>query len=424
MGSGFRFHRCIFWFFLVTAYWYSVFSFAASRIPVGVEVRDGGETIVSAGEKFELGFFSPQGSSFRYVGIWYYRIPVRTVVWVANRDRPISGDTGVLSVGDDGNLRITQGGGGEVVWSSNATAASSNSTAVLMDTGNLAILASENSRRVVWQSFDHPTDTYLPDMEVYMDAKGGERHVFTSWRTAADPSPGNFSMGVDPRGAPQIVIWEGANRRWRSGHFNGISFIGVTGVRAIYLFGFRLTNLGDGRLFFTYTPSDSSFVRFQINTEGVERQETWNNGSREWRLVQEHPVDECDGYNRCGPFGKCDRTDGMRCSCLEGFEINDEDEWNGGNFSGGCRRSTGLGCGVDGFKEVENVKLPDFVDYVGTEDLKGCERLCLQNCSCTGFAVVTGINCMIWTRDLVDVQRFVEGGNTLFLRLAASELGE
>lgn len=413
MGSSFR---SVFWLSLITSYCYIVFSSTASVIPKGLPVRDGGETVISGGEKFELGFFSPQGSRFRYVGIWYHGIAVQTVVWVANRERPLSGNDGVLTMADDGNLKITQRDG-EIVWSSNVTVASSNSTAVLMDTGNLAILASENSKRVLWQSFDHPTDTYLPDMEVHMDTKGGERRVFTSWRSAVDPSPGNFSMGVDPRGSPQIVIWEGTNRRWRSGHWNGLSFIGVTDVRTIYLSGFRLTNLGGGRLFFTYTPPDASFVKFQINWEGIERQETWNG---EWRLVQAHPVDECGRYNRCGPFGKCDRRDGTRCRCLEGFVIKDGDRW--------CTRRTGLQCGVDGgndgFWEVGSVKLPDFVDYVGLENAKECQHLCLQNCSCTAYAFVSGINCMIWTGDLLDVEQFVEGGNTLFLRLAASELGK
>lgn len=431
MGS---YYRCSFWFLLITGYYYSVFSSATSKIRKGELVRDGGESIISSGEKFALGFFSPQGSQFRYVGIWYQGLPVQSVVWVANRERPISGNGGALSIGDDGNLQITRGDG-EIVWSSNVTAASSNSTAVLMDTGNLVILASEDSKRVLWQSFDYPTDTYLPDMEVHMNARGGERRVFTSWKSVSDPSPGNYSMGVDPRGSPQIVIWEGADRRWRSGHWNGLTFIGVPDVKTVYLFGFRLSNQGDGNIYFTYTPTDESFVKFQLNWEGVERQETWNDEQEEWRLIQSHPSNECDLYNRCGPFGKCDRTDRMRCNCLEGFVINDPDQWSRGNWSGGCTRRAELECRgdegssvdageKDGFFQVENAKLPDFVDYVGLQSMKECQELCLHNCSCTAFAYVSGINCMIWTRDLVDVQQFVDGGNTLFVRLAYSELGE
>lgn len=434
MGSDFRCYRyMVLWCFLITGYCYSAFSFAASRITRGDSIREG-DTIISGGEKFALGFFRPQDSDFRYVGIWYYKVAVQSVVWVANRERPISGNGGVLTIGDDGNLMILQGD--QMVWSSNATVASSNSTAILMDTGNLVLRGSENSNRLLWQSFDHPTDTYLPDMQVHMNVHDGERRVFTSWRSAIDPSPGNYSMGVDPRGSPQIVIWEGSNRQWRSGHWNGLIFIGVPGVRAIYLFGFRLSNEGDGRLYFTYTPSNSSdLIKFQINSEGIERQQRWIDERKEWSVIQSHPVDECDRYNHCGPFGKCNEMDTPRCSCMEGFVPKDTDQWSRGNWSSGCMRRTELQCEednglsmedgtTDGFVQVENVKLPDFVDYVGLEDIKGCEKFCLQNCSCTAFAFVSGINCMMWNRDLVDVRQFVEGGSSLFIRLAHSELGK
>ena len=69
-------------------------------------ISDGdGETLLSAGKTFELGFFTPNGSSShqRYVGTWYYRLEPKTVVWVANRNDPLPDSTGVLSI-QDGNL--------------------------------------------------------------------------------------------------------------------------------------------------------------------------------------------------------------------------------------------------------------------------------------------------------------------------------
>lgn len=431
MGRDFGCHRCmIFWVFLITCYGYSVV--ANNNITRNHSIRDG-ETIVSTRGEFAFGFFSPRGSDSRYVGIWYNKVETQSVVWVANRERPISGKGGVVTIGDDGNLIITEGNG-QIVWSSNATVAASNSTAVLTDSGNLVLSATKNSKRPLWQSFNYPTDTYLPDMEIHMDIHGAEKRVFTSWKSASDPSPGNYSLGVDPRGSPQIVIWKGANRHWRSGHWNGLSFIGVPEVRTVYLFGFKLTNEGNGRVYFTYTPSDNSdLIKFQITWEGIERQERWSNQSNAWSLIQQHPVAECDWYNHCGAFGKCNN---QMCSCMEGFVPKDSNQWSRGNWSGGCMRRTELqrcaeGDGLssvedgkkDGFVQVENVKLPDFVDYVGNEDIEDCEKLCLHNCSCTAYAVVSGINCMMWSRDLVDVRQFGEGGNALFIRVAHSELG-
>ncbi|KAG8385659.1 hypothetical protein BUALT_Bualt03G0068200 [Buddleja alternifolia] len=198
-------------------------------------------------------------------------------------------------------------------------------------------------------------------------------------------------------------------------------------VTVNYLFGFKVNNDGDGRLSFTYTPSNrSNFIKFRVSWNGTERQESWIDGRREWDLIQSHPVDECDMYNRCGAFGKCNEMDLSKCSCMEGFVAKDS----------ACVRRKKLQCEEnnslyvedrgkkDGFVQIERVKLPDFVDYVGSQDVKECEKMCLDNCSCTAYAFDIGINCMIWNRDLVDVQQFGESGNTLFVRVAHSELAE
>ncbi|KAK0588839.1 hypothetical protein LWI29_006106 [Acer saccharum] len=50
----------------------------------------GDQTIVSAGGVFALGFFKPGNSSNYYIGIWYKKMSRQNVVWVANRDKPIS----------------------------------------------------------------------------------------------------------------------------------------------------------------------------------------------------------------------------------------------------------------------------------------------------------------------------------------------
>uniref|UniRef100_A0A8R7R5K2 non-specific serine/threonine protein kinase n=3 Tax=Triticum urartu TaxID=4572 RepID=A0A8R7R5K2_TRIUA len=87
----------------------------------------GNDTLVSAQGKFELGLFSPAGSSDGrlYLGIWYKNIPVQTVVWVANRVTPLSTVVSAeLRVSpDDGNLELVgptnASASPVVVWSSN-----------------------------------------------------------------------------------------------------------------------------------------------------------------------------------------------------------------------------------------------------------------------------------------------------------------
>ncbi|XP_075513764.1 G-type lectin S-receptor-like serine/threonine-protein kinase B120 [Primulina tabacum] len=439
MGSEFRNKADLLLLcFLITLFFLSELCSAADRIARGDSIKDG-DTMVSAGEKFALGFFSPdQDSGMRYVGIWYYKVTKETVIWVANRERPISGKDGVLTIGDDGNLIISNGNG-DMIWSSNIeTVASSNSTAVIMDTGNLVLEQNNASNQVVlWQSFDHPTDTYLPQMRLYMNVNGGEKRLFSSWKSSSDPAPGNYSMGVDPRGSPQIVIWEGAERKWRSGHWNRIIFTGIPEMRAAVFFGFQLSIEGGGNMYFTYTQSNSAdLIKFALNWEGIEITEKWDQGLQEWSLLQSHPGTDCDSYNRCGAYGICDAPNGVqRCTCVEAFEPSDKDQWNRGNWSGGCIRSTKLQCEEninttssegaksDSFVLAKNAKLPDFVDYVGSEDSTGCKNKCLENCSCTAYAFVSGINCMIWYRDLVDVELFAADGNDLFVRVAHLESG-
>jgi hypothetical protein len=57
-------------------------------------LRDNGQTLVSIGESFELGFFSPWTSTHRFIGIWFKDVSPQTVVWVANKDSPLSDSSG------------------------------------------------------------------------------------------------------------------------------------------------------------------------------------------------------------------------------------------------------------------------------------------------------------------------------------------
>ncbi|KAL7243975.1 hypothetical protein ACSBR1_016236 [Camellia fascicularis] len=53
-----------------------------------------GQTLISSGQIFELGFFSPSKSSKQYAGIWYKKVPrsVRKVIWVLTEDDPSPGE--------------------------------------------------------------------------------------------------------------------------------------------------------------------------------------------------------------------------------------------------------------------------------------------------------------------------------------------
>ncbi|CAN4117433.1 unnamed protein product [Withania somnifera] len=413
--------------------YFCLFCLAANIIRQGEILKDG-DSISSPQGRFVLGFFSPVKNSKRsFLGIWYADDPMKSVVWVANRNKPVSEGKGILTIEKDGNLVVKDTGNGHLLWSTNISSATRNSTtAFLRDSGNLVI---SNNSSVLWESFQHPTDTYLPDMRLNLDPEGGERRFLTSWRSEIDPSPGRYSFGIDNRGSPQIVIWDGSNRRWRSGYWDGLLLKGVPNSKEVHLDSFMIYEEGD-RWYFTVAYTSFN-MRLQMSWNGNVVQYRWDKDKGQWNPLQNLPSGGCDMYNFCGNFAKCDFSSSPVCLCLEGFVPKDSEQWNAKNWTGGCVRKIDLKCQRntssvlrneseegDGFSVLERIKLPDFAHSVNTQKIDFCRNMCLTNCSCTAYAFVNGKNCMIWGAELVDVQQFEEGGNSLYVRLAHSEIGK
>ncbi|WCJ42968.1 G-type lectin S-receptor-like serine/threonine-protein kinase B120 [Euphorbia peplus] len=263
----------------------------------------------------------------------------------------------------------------------------------------------------------------------------GKNNALVSWKSETDPSSGNYTLGLDVQGAPQLVIWEGSRRRWRSGYWNGQIFTGVPDMAAVtsIQYGFKIGPEPDGNYAITYNPRNASdLMRFQITWDGNEKQVKWNESVKKWDLIQKQPENDCGLYNFCGNFGVCNIEKEPLCSCMDGFVAKNEEQWGKKDWSGGCVRRTELGCqrnssnssvvggGGDGFKEIKCNKLPDFAEVHSLNS--DCRKICLDNCSCNGYAAVENIGCMIWNDDFIDVQDFGEPGIVMYLRLPASEL--
>jgi len=76
-----------------------------------------GDMLISEGRVFALGFFSPTNSNQSlYLGIWYHSIPERTVVWVANRDSPISNHSSVKLTITNSSEMVLFDSEGRAVW--------------------------------------------------------------------------------------------------------------------------------------------------------------------------------------------------------------------------------------------------------------------------------------------------------------------
>ena len=191
------------------------------------------ETLLSGPDaKFVLGFFTPPGANSTYVGVWYSKVSIRTVVWVANREHPIPGDVAAnpgatLSVSATGTLAIATGNSTVEIWSVKPASALVSPTARILDNGNLVLA---DAGGVAWQGFDYPTDTLLPDMKLGVDFVTGRNRTLTAWTSPSDPSPGPVVMAMVESGDPQVFIWNGDDMVWRSGPWDGVQFTGVPDI--------------------------------------------------------------------------------------------------------------------------------------------------------------------------------------------------
>ncbi|KAF6159056.1 hypothetical protein GIB67_032673 [Kingdonia uniflora] len=410
---------------------------ATDTITLDRSIHDG-ETLTSAGEIFELGFFSPGDSGNRYVGLWYKHVPVRKVLWVANREHPLIDSSGVLSIGRNGNLVLLDGRR-EAIWSTNTSTLSNETIAVLSNAGNFVLKEDNPSRRVIWQSFDHPTDCFLQTMKIGLNIVTGEKYFMTSWKSEVDPSPGNFTLGIDHQEKlPQGFIWKQNARYWRSGQWTGGSFIGIpySDINKVYLHGFSFVIDNEASMvYFTYLLFNLSLPSmFYINPLGLVKKIEWDDNKNDWIDRWQSDTSSCEVYATCGAFGICNDIESPICKCLRGFEPKFTVEWDKGNWSGGCVRRTQLRCEKknnsnmgkeDGFERFMKVKLPDFAELVDVKSVNDCKDWCWKNCSCVAIAYVIGIGCMAWKGDLIDIRSFsANGGAELFLRVAHSELGK
>lgn len=203
------------------------------------------KTLVSPQKKFELGFFTPGGpnSDKWYVGIWYREIKETTIVWVANRETPVinsSTSSPVLKITQNGSLVIDDGAENHV-WSLEKLN-SGTLIAKLLDTGNFVVLSENDSEKVLWQSFDYPTDTLLPGMKLGWDSKTGLNRNITSWRSPFDPAPGNYTFKLDVNGLPEAFLTNRDTVVYRSGPWNGVGFSGVPEMKPtdIMVFEFQM----------------------------------------------------------------------------------------------------------------------------------------------------------------------------------------
>nr|AGN12878.1 putative receptor kinase 3 [Sisymbrium irio] len=410
------------------------FSFSANTLSHTESLTlSSNNTISSLGNIFELGFFKPASASRWYLGVWYKVISKRTYVWVANRDHPLSSSIGTLKISDSNLVLLDQSD--TPVWSTNLTRGDVTSPVVaeLLDNGNFVLRDSENNSPdgVLWQSFDFPTDTLLPEMKLGWDLKTGYNRFLRSWKSLDDPSSGDFSFRLETRGFPESFLWNKESRVYRSGPWNGIRFSGVPEMQPFDYMVFNFTASNDVVTYSFHITKNNIYSRLSLSSTGSLQRFTWIESAQNWNQFWYAPKDQCDEYKECGTYGYCDSNTSPVCNCIRGFEPRNPQVWGLRDGSDGCVRKTELSCeGGDGFVRLKKMKLPDTtassVDRgIGTRQ---CEEKCKKDCNCTAFANTDirdgGFGCVTWTGEISDIRNYAKGGQDLYVRLAATDLDD
>jgi hypothetical protein len=413
---------------LILSCYRACFSIAGNTLSAGQSLSfSKNESILSQGGTFELGFFTPSSSVKIYLGIWHKWFVPKEAVWVANRENPLSDPTSSrLDLSEDGNLLLFEGSSKIPFWSTNLTFPGSNITeAILRDDGNFVLRNRSNRSSIFWESFNHPTDTWLPGAKLGVDK-------LISWKNSEDPAPGVFSFGLDPNGSNQSFLeWNRSQIYWSTGVWNGEThtFAFVPEMTLNDLFNYSFVSNENGR-YLTYSFYNLSFrSKFVMRSTGNIQQLLWLSGPLVWNSFWSVPRDQSDVYALCGGFGVYSGNSSSPCECLKGFEPISTNYTSRKDWSGGCVRKFPLQCEnityangkKDWFTKIPFLRLPVNSKAYSAASVRNCEVACMNNCSCTAYAYNSSGYCVIWEGALLNLQQLSGGGEIMYLRLAADE---
>ncbi|KAJ4794570.1 Serine/threonine-protein kinase [Rhynchospora pubera] len=371
------------------------------------------QSLVSENGKFEFGFsnFDSSVDTNYYIAIWLVHENLnRRIVWVGNREKPVNiSQPCALSLSHYGNLLLTQSQ--KLIWSSNLRGTQQVSRVlVLLDTGNLVLLDHMNSNNVTWQSFDHPTDTWLPGAWLGSSSMNGNTTNFslTSWKDINDPSSGNYILERGPLlGKWDFILTQVENK-----------------TRYPITLPSRLPIVNYDIGLITINTTEIPPFSLKLSTDGV---------ITIWEGDVEFYSNPC-GFGSCGPFGICVSAN-LRyfwsCVCPSGFEPKSSEDFAVQNFGAGCERNYPWDCTANSstdsnkytFHLLNNLtSWPYNKQYVGSQSKRECEIACLINCSCTAYAS-DDIYCYHWYEELsgLIIREDQSPGESIYIRLLTSD---
>ncbi|KAL6888294.1 hypothetical protein ACP4OV_009320 [Aristida adscensionis] len=431
------------------------------RIPASSATRDtitAGQSLnihdklISKNGRYALGFFemgsnSSQNTGNWYLGIWYHRVPKFTQAWVANRDDPMNNSASLdLKISYDVNLVILDQSTSSVMWSSqgnmkgtinNSSFTTENNTiAVLLNNGNFVLRSISNSSDILWQSFDHPTNTFFPGAKIGWDKVTGLNRRLVSRKNSISPASGMYHLEMDPSGLNQLILvaLNSSVPYWSSGVWDGQYFALL--AESLPQHANRSFVDNGQQKYYTYSIDESYVVYHHLDVSGQMMTLVWAEGLQDWSVVNAQPKARCDVYAACGPFTICNDDTLPHCTCMKGFTIKSPEDWVLDDYTGGCMRNTPLDSitnkstptSTDKFYPIPCVSLSKSSHKIeDAKTISDCGRICLNNYSCTAYSFNSS-QCFIWHEELLNVRQVKcsstrnSDGDILYLRLAAKDL--
>nr|KAJ0198865.1 hypothetical protein LSAT_V11C600326140 [Lactuca sativa] len=324
------------------------------------------DRLVSIRGNFTLGFFD---EDYRYLGIWYTEDVESRKIWVANPNTPIISTSGYHDLSIDvntGDLIIIAGGRTLMSITDVQMGPNPNVTATLEENGNFRLI-DEIDKRVLWQSFDHPTNVLLPGMKLGYDMTTGKNWTLTSWVSNDIPVSGAFTLSWEPidEGSQRLMIRQRGKPYWSSGNLNNQVFqymFALNGPSSQSRYNLSSVYTNEAR-YFSYEADNIAALPMWILT--AKGQITDINNSTVWT------PEFCYGY---------DSGNG----CVESSLPK-------------CRRES------DSFSEKYGDFAQDMtrsaIDDNSSLSISDCFVKCWNDCTCVGFnsSNINGTGCVIWT---------------------------
>ncbi|XP_035845870.1 putative receptor protein kinase ZmPK1 [Helianthus annuus] len=220
---------------------------------------------------------------------------------MANRDEPVNGKHSKLSLHEDGNLVLTDAGR-YIIWSTQTRLNSSSIRLQLYNSGNLILHEQGNP---VWQSFDHPTDTLLPNQPFT------KKTQLISSRSSTNYSSGFYKLYFD---TDSILRLQYNNHEMTTIYWPDPGLLPWEVGRYQYLYSQRASLDSEGRFNSTdglgFLSADFGYGpqrMMKIDMDGnlrvyslVKHGATW-----EWMVKWQAVSHSCKIHGACGPNSLC-----------------------------------------------------------------------------------------------------------------------